>query len=331
MVGRNDPCPCGSGKKYKKCCAGKETVSIADVTAEELEAVLQTFYEVHPDRGSVRDYLNLVNEWKTALGTDLEEEMIEAIGLDEFFFHHQPEIWTKYLDRQRKKIIRPSVENVLKNWYEPSILIGEVKAVHEDYLTVDCIFTGKTNFLRRESGKPVPEGVHVYCFTLPDGTAQEDHYLAISSLVFIPTDHQKVFDELVKQFNAQGEVPTAFMQQNGLAFWKMLCAEGYGGDEFTNFESGVLSKVTAFLNEKGQDPDKLLEVIEDYLVEQQPNARKDVAIAAGAIRFGVEQQLIEPLEMTIKQIAEWFEISPSSLNKYYHELNAYYEQYEPTI
>ncbi len=22
-VGRNDPCPCGSGKKYKKCCAGE--------------------------------------------------------------------------------------------------------------------------------------------------------------------------------------------------------------------------------------------------------------------------------------------------------------------
>jgi uncharacterized protein YecA (UPF0149 family) len=20
-IGRNDPCPCGSGKKYKKCCA----------------------------------------------------------------------------------------------------------------------------------------------------------------------------------------------------------------------------------------------------------------------------------------------------------------------
>jgi hypothetical protein len=22
-VGRNDPCPCGSGKKFKKCCYGK--------------------------------------------------------------------------------------------------------------------------------------------------------------------------------------------------------------------------------------------------------------------------------------------------------------------
>jgi len=23
VPGRNDPCPCGSGKKYKKCCGGK--------------------------------------------------------------------------------------------------------------------------------------------------------------------------------------------------------------------------------------------------------------------------------------------------------------------
>ncbi len=27
-VGRNDPCPCGSGKKYKKCCLRKKTVTV---------------------------------------------------------------------------------------------------------------------------------------------------------------------------------------------------------------------------------------------------------------------------------------------------------------
>lgn len=26
MPGRNDPCPCGSGKKFKKCCLGKQVV-----------------------------------------------------------------------------------------------------------------------------------------------------------------------------------------------------------------------------------------------------------------------------------------------------------------
>ncbi|MEE9287487.1 MAG: SEC-C metal-binding domain-containing protein, partial [Gammaproteobacteria bacterium] len=25
-IGRNDPCPCGSGRKYKKCCLGKNAV-----------------------------------------------------------------------------------------------------------------------------------------------------------------------------------------------------------------------------------------------------------------------------------------------------------------
>ncbi len=37
-VGRNDPCPCGSGKKFKKCCLGQEwrrEMSPATETAEE--------------------------------------------------------------------------------------------------------------------------------------------------------------------------------------------------------------------------------------------------------------------------------------------------------
>lgn len=25
-IGRNDPCPCGSGKKYKKCCLSKSKI-----------------------------------------------------------------------------------------------------------------------------------------------------------------------------------------------------------------------------------------------------------------------------------------------------------------
>ena len=60
-------------------------------------------------------------------------------------------------------------------------------------------------------------------------------------------------------------------------------------------------------------------------MEQQPNARKEVAIAAGAIRFGQENGLFEPFNMTIKEIAETFEVSTSSLNKYYNEITEYYK------
>lgn len=34
-VGRNEPCPCGSGKKYKKCCMGKDQQRIRDASSYE--------------------------------------------------------------------------------------------------------------------------------------------------------------------------------------------------------------------------------------------------------------------------------------------------------
>jgi len=41
-VGRNDPCPCGSGKKYKKCCLGKLEASPSD----ELDHLMQEGYRL---------------------------------------------------------------------------------------------------------------------------------------------------------------------------------------------------------------------------------------------------------------------------------------------
>jgi hypothetical protein len=36
-TGRNDPCPCGSGKKYKKCCEEKESAP-KKLVAHKLES-----------------------------------------------------------------------------------------------------------------------------------------------------------------------------------------------------------------------------------------------------------------------------------------------------
>jgi len=39
-IGRNAPCPCGSGKKYKHCCLGKEPPPRISAVMEELRAVI---------------------------------------------------------------------------------------------------------------------------------------------------------------------------------------------------------------------------------------------------------------------------------------------------
>lgn len=36
-VGRNDPCPCGSGKKYKHCCYAKDSVKHEEPIIEAAE------------------------------------------------------------------------------------------------------------------------------------------------------------------------------------------------------------------------------------------------------------------------------------------------------
>ena len=47
QVGRNDPCPCGSGKKYKKCCWEKEQNKkhrfTATLLSKSANAVQQAF------------------------------------------------------------------------------------------------------------------------------------------------------------------------------------------------------------------------------------------------------------------------------------------------
>ena len=51
--GRNDPCPCGSGKKYKKCCLGKDDARRASSAPPNQEASAPP----HPGGPAFRPYM----------------------------------------------------------------------------------------------------------------------------------------------------------------------------------------------------------------------------------------------------------------------------------
>lgn len=63
LYGRNEPCPCGSGKKYKKCCIGQEDKIFASLpekfTIDDLKQQDLYFQPVHPSHDSsqgIRDF-----------------------------------------------------------------------------------------------------------------------------------------------------------------------------------------------------------------------------------------------------------------------------------
>jgi|GEM_PF-1634298 len=42
-IGRNDPCPCNSGKKYKKCCEGKDQAKQHAALEKQWNASIKAF------------------------------------------------------------------------------------------------------------------------------------------------------------------------------------------------------------------------------------------------------------------------------------------------
>jgi hypothetical protein len=107
-VGRNDPCPCGSGKKFKKCCLGKVHALSAPDPEPRLgsDAGFEDWFSSEPDRGAAEaTYDPLVapdpEEWR-ALD---EEERIDMV-MD---FHRRARI--KLPEAQVHAILHSVVEN----------------------------------------------------------------------------------------------------------------------------------------------------------------------------------------------------------------------------
>ena len=323
MIGRNDPCLCGSGKKYKKCCENKETKSVQDVMMEEIESTLQTFYSTYPERKDIREYIELVQAWGPKLENTLQRELIEAVVLDEYFYHHRIDIWQSYLKRTLKKIVRPSTRELLGKWEQPILFVGQIMTVHEKYMEAKHLITDKVYQIRRENNKPIPEDMYVFAFIVDDGSDVAEHVLALSTLIFFPKEHKDTFAAFKAEFKKSGLTAEQYLKENHLKLWESLVAGGYAGEEFNDFQTEVMQQTTAFMTEKGLESAELISTLEDYLIEQQPKARKAAAISAGAIRFAKERGLFGDNSFTVKEIAEHFGISASSLNKYYQELLAY--------
>jgi hypothetical protein len=60
-IGRNDPCPCGSGKKYKKCCSGRKD-SLPPEVRREFERIKAKQLQIEKQQGLGRSIIS--NEFK---------------------------------------------------------------------------------------------------------------------------------------------------------------------------------------------------------------------------------------------------------------------------
>ncbi len=83
-ISRNGPCPCGSGRKYKKCCLGKEAPSQGAFTREERQSALERLFRFTRHAELEQAHAVASGEfWGGWMARRTEADMAEAMALEQ--------------------------------------------------------------------------------------------------------------------------------------------------------------------------------------------------------------------------------------------------------
>jgi hypothetical protein len=175
-IGRNDPCPCGSGKKFKKCCLDKQLAEPSLITEFSDPSFVDEALDFDNADGSIRRYDPLVEpdpvEWLAAG----EQQRIDAV---------------KYYHRHaRSDAERSTVHAVIHVVVESQIAEGDELPVrrtmtrlmdqgldrHEAIHAVGSVLAGHINELMREAkaGRDPEDNVNVSYFAELERLTAED-------------------------------------------------------------------------------------------------------------------------------------------------------------
>jgi methionyl aminopeptidase len=78
-IGRNDPCPCGSGKKYKQCCRNKKKeISLKDTYKKQFNIILKTPGQIEGIRRAGRLLMQIMDGVEQMIRPGLKTEEINT-------------------------------------------------------------------------------------------------------------------------------------------------------------------------------------------------------------------------------------------------------------
>lgn len=337
-VGRNEPCPCGSGKKFKKCHGLLNQTNVEQLVNDELEQLIGQFYNRLPVSNLIRKNASLLEEWEQRLSPFYDLETIHSQGVDYMYFLQSPEYWQSHVRDSMATAVRPALKHVLSGWERPMCLFGVVESIHDGQATLEDTLGSGTYTLKVPQDMELSEGEAVMGHFLADNRA-EGRIMLMNGLVFLESRNSDVV-HAARQLreSEQAMDQQEFLKRHALDLYEMI-----GRDEAVipattdrakkekpgNDESGaaILSLIVGFLRENDVESTALEERTRRFLERAQPKARKPESVAAGAIRFGQINGLLEDLKTPKAKVAEHFEVSSSTVQKYADDMMKFEQEH----
>lgn len=321
-IGRNMPCPCGSGKKYKHCCERKETmVNLDEQLNDDLQLAHQDFISFVKDKHSDK-----LEEQYARLGQPftMNEEVreIHMTGLTPWIattvpcLDREQTILSRFIQTQQNKL-RPHVRHLVKQWENVTPDVYEV-------ISTDS--SDDNYFIIKELA-----GDETYLVPI-----LEDNNLSVGSLligVLVPfVDHHEFMLTMVKLEDVDRDQYQKLVQDHRnkhaddtLAFPSLLASiltykpgKERVDSEPVNDESveGLFSKGLVEAHVDEQTIKKSISKWHEFCEKEDPAIIKMESYAA-AMEYYTRKDMLADESATQSAIAKKYSASVSSLSKNY--------------
>jgi hypothetical protein len=213
-VGRNDPCPCGSGKKYKKCCLNKSESNreiqgvVSQKAVKEPVDSLREKIKIFMEKGNFKSsfqsaislYWNTTEEGLEPPGT---MEDADISGIMEWFVHdyilpdYGKPLIAVFLDTSPK--LTKNELQILKDWQVTNISVFQILNVELGTgLHVEDIFTDEKCFIHDVSISKVARRWELL-IARKVWTIDEWQLSAVGRIL-LPQDKDEIYDFIMGKF-----------------------------------------------------------------------------------------------------------------------------------
>lgn len=326
-IGRNDLCPCGSGKKYKNCCGKSNVITMESLIEKELMNV-----QVDLLKFALENYEEEVNEFIADWIEDLDipEEALEMFyfftlvwAITDFEIYGKT-ILEHFIDKKGSKWNRPRIRNILPTWSQakPSVAIIEEQDENQ-LLTLEDIFTNEIKKVKVLEDHPVETGGIVVGILLPAG----EIFIFFTSFIDLPAGlTEKVKKGVYQLFEKSDEGnPNEFLS----TFYPEILHFFIFGPNPAAEDLEWLSQKHLEVAQEFQDymEDIYDEVIiklgvylwHQYCLKKNPKVMKP-SVYVATLRYLIDQFIPYGEWVTQNELAEEFEISSSSISAKYRDM-----------
>ncbi|WP_064093071.1 YecA family protein [Rossellomorea aquimaris] len=357
-VGRNEPCPCGSGKKYKKCCEKENVVNIDALINQELDVLQAQLYDFiattqSPEiEESYHYYLSKMELMKA------DPDIYEMAFVSWYGATQQDaegvRLIDRFVDKQLSTVTRPQTREVLESWKQVRVTAGTVEKINEDTLHVQEVMSGDTLVVTEKFGK-LENSSFFLGLLLPNG----EKYLPFAQYFIYPAI-EKAAMELVEIRFEQGEFDS--LQDYLSAQYLELADVGfvlYGAEkkkagkasaassdvaeveEESSSIEGVeiwktpeyveaITELKRFLDEKREnkaESELLIAVLEKYFYTERPTIRNPKIYSGALVDMAKNIDEIS-IRHVQKELAEYFDVSANSISRRSKQI---WESYQDTV